>query len=238
MRYSILKALSVISAAVGTTFIAQNAHASVLPVSNPGFEDLTGSDPAYFSSGLLLDGHLTASSNPTNNSLIYVTANPIPSWTADTSAGGTMNPASTFITPESTDGQNVAYSSGSIIEQTLTFDILPSTHYILTVDVGHPNLPSVGFNYHVWLSSGGFVLGEDANSVSIPLNSWDTSTVTWDSPGDVPDGSHLTINLASNAGVAVFDHVQIFSGSLAPEPGLCAFLLAPLATLLTRRRGR
>lgn len=226
------------TAFVGATILALSAAVSTANgavLFNSGFEDLTGSNPSHFGAGLLLDGHASASSNPSSSAQIYVTADPAPQWSVDTSAGGTMNPTVAIMPPGPLDGQNVGYSNGAILAQVMSWDIEPSTTYSLTIGVGHTTLPGA-FAYHVWLSSGGFVLAEDANGTSIPTGTWGTSTVTWQSPGDVQPGSKLTINLASDDGVVFFDNVQLVGGSIAPEPAATSMLLLPALAALKRRR--
>lgn len=210
-----------------------SAQAAV--IQNAGFEALTGSDPSHFSGGVLIDGHATASANPLSSPNIYVTSDPAPSWNVDTQAGGTMNPTDALMPSGPLGGDYVGYSTGSILSQVMTWDIAPSTRYTLTLGVGHTTLAGP-FAYHVWFSSGGLVLADDNNSAAIPAGQWGMSTVTWDSPADVPAGSKLVVNLASDAGVVLFDSAQVSGGPIAPEPASATLLVAPMLAMIGRRR--
>jgi hypothetical protein len=167
--------------------------------------------------------------------LIYVTSDPAPSWNVYTQAGGTMNPTDAVMPPGPLGGETVGYSSGSILSQVMTWDIEPSTQYTLTIGVGHTTLAGP-FAYHAWFSSGGLVLAEDDNSVAIPAGEWGSSTVTWVSPGDVPAGSKLVVNLASDGGLVLFDSAQVSGGPIAPEPASATLLVAPMLAMFARRR--
>lgn len=182
-----------------------------------------------------MDGHSSASANPFSNASVYVTPDPAPSWSVSTFAGGTMNPTNAYMPPGPLGGQNVGYSSGAVLSQLVSMAIEPSTTYILSVGIGHPTTGT--FSYHIWLTSDGFTLAEDSNSVSVSNSSWGTSAISWISPGDIPSNSKLTVNLAGgDGGVALFDNVQLTAESLAPEPASCTVVLISTALAVLSRR--
>jgi hypothetical protein len=233
MRQHISRAYLVGAGSLILLGMVGSAQAAVMQ--NAGFEALTGSDPSHFSGGVLIDGHATASANPLGTPQIYVTSDPAPSWNVDTQAGGTMNPTDAVMPSGPLGGEYVGYSTGSILSQVMTWDIEPSTRYTLTIGVGHTTL-SGPFAYHIWFSSGGLVLADDNNSVAIPAGEWGMSTVTWDSPSDVPAGSKLVVNLASSNGLVLFDSAQVSGGPIAPEPASTTLLVAPVLAMFARRR--
>lgn len=234
MRQYISRAIYVGTASLALVMSAGIANGAL--VLNGGFEALTGSDPSHFSGGQLASGHSSMTLDGSPGPSTYLTSDPAPYWTITRPGAGTMNPSASLMPAGPLEGQNVGYSTGPFLSQNLSLDIAPSTRYILTVGVGRTTLAAGGFAYYTSLSSGGFVLVDDHNSVPIDQGAWGTSTLTWDSPGDVPDGSTLTINLASNGGTVLFDNVQFSAVSLAPEPTIFGVLVAPALVSVMRRR--
>src|SRR4051794_17309640 len=103
--------------AIAVSFCAVGAARGAL-MSNLGFEDLTGTDAAHFSSGQLIDGYMSAKTNPSSSAVVYVTPTPAPSWTADNTGSGTLNPTAAQMPSEAYEGKNVGYSTGSILGET------------------------------------------------------------------------------------------------------------------------
>ena len=110
---------------------------------------------------------------------------------------GTDYPGYGGIAPE---GDNVGISGNSEGEgglaQVLTETLASDTTYELTVEVG--NIPFYTWGgYKVQLLAGGTVLAEDDNSLTIAEDTFETSTVTFDSTGVAPAlvGEPLEIRL-------------------------------------------
>jgi hypothetical protein len=196
---------------------------------NSGFED--------FSQIPLADGELTSTANPGASPLVYVTVNPAPSWTVDTQAGGTMNPTNAYMPGEALGGQYVGWSSGALIYQVLSDDIQPSTQYTFTVNVGRPTVSSGAFAYRIIMESAGLVDVQDKNTQPIAVGTWGTATVTWESPAVVEPGHKLTINMAADEGVALFDDVAVSAGPVPfPEPTAALAMIVPGVMGMMRRR--
>ncbi len=133
-------------------------------------------------------------------------------------------PAYGGIAPE---GNNVGISGtggswgglGQVLNETLAAD----TEYTLTVLVGNtPTYAWVG--YRVELLAGGTVLAED-DTLTPAINTFETSTVTYDSTGVDPGllGQNLEIRLlaTSNGATRVevnFDNVQLIADPSFPRP--------------------
>ena len=151
------------------------AEAVPLPVVNPSFEALTGTDPTHFdASGHLLDEHYSAFNfafGPGFNS-----PDALPGWSGSGSAG-TFNPTAALFPGGVPDGQNTAWINvhGSL-NQTLAGKFQAGRRYRLTVDVGA--LSSVPFSGRalpqspgarvVSISGGEFLAGQ-AKEVSVRL---------------------------------------------------------------------
>ena len=222
------------AAALGMGSAGQGRAAVLL---DSGFESLTGSDPVHFAGGSLLDGHLSATANPDAVPGVYLTSDPAPGWVVDTQAGGTMNPTAAYMPGEALGGELVGWSSGALLYRTLADVIEPLTRYTFTVNIGRPTVSTGDFAYRIIMESGGLVRVEDVNSQAIGVGEWGTATVTWDSPAVVPAGARLTINLAADAGVALFDEIEVSAGPSIPEPAMMGLALLPLMMGM-RRRGR
>lgn len=208
--------------------MAHAARAAV--ILNSGFED--------FSEIPLADGQLTSTANPSANPNVYVTSNPAPGWTVDTQAGGTMNPTNAYMPGEALGGQYVGWSSGALIYQVLTDDIQPSTEYVLTVNIGRPTVSTDNFAYRLIMESQGLVDIQDMNTQPIAVGTWEPVTIVWDSPAVVEPGHKLTINMAADQGVALFDNVEVSGGPIPfiPEPAAAMTMLFPIAAGMMNRR--
>ena len=127
----------------------------------------------------------------------------IPLWTDGDGAAagaGTFNPtASRYpLSSGATNGDNVAFSNGPTISQTLSATYQPNTIYTLQVDVGDRNDTSFpGFD--VQLYSGGVLVGSASEThVSVPNGGFATATVSFaTSSGFVGNGSPVEILLNS-----------------------------------------
>jgi hypothetical protein len=233
MRNSLSRTL-VLGVTAITALAATGAHGAVLL--NSGFEALTGVEPTHFAGGKLIDGHASSTANPLASPLIYVTPDPAPLWVADTEAGGTMNPTEGFMPGGALEGEQTGWSSGALLYQTLADDIQPSTRYTFTINIGRPTVSATDFAYRIILNELGLVRAQDYNSVPVAVGEWEPVTLTWDSPAVVTPGSKLTVNFAADAGVVLFDDIEVSSGPSIPEPAMGMLALAHLAAGLIRRR--
>jgi hypothetical protein len=186
-----------------TVLLSGWALAGPIAITNPGFEDV-------------VQGVTLTMSNPSVGEWGY--ASP-PGWTGGAGPtppnAGVLKPiASISIPPE---GLNVAWGNGPTIGQILGATLLPSTGYVLTVEVGErTDRPSVG--YLVELLAGGVVLASDSGATGGP-GGWLTSTVYYASPFTPPTGA-LEIRLSQLGGWAagsqtLFDQVGL---EAVPEP--------------------
>ncbi len=149
----------------------------------------------------------------------------ITSW-ADGDGGGTQagtfNPtASRYpLTGGATDGDNIAFSNGPFISQTLAATYQPDTVYTLQVDVGDRN--DTGFpGFDVQLRAGGIAVGSaTAVDVSVPNGGFGTANVSFTaSPGFVSNGSPIEIYLDSDGGQTNFDNVRLDASPVTKQPG-------------------
>ncbi|MFZ9856693.1 MAG: LamG-like jellyroll fold domain-containing protein, partial [Limisphaerales bacterium] len=108
-----------------------------IPIQNPGFEDLTGSDPIHFGTdGRLLPLHYSAFPGNMIESLGFHANPAIPGWLG-THTGGTFHPSPDQIPRPSPDGHNVAWINGSgSIFQTLPQVVRGGPLNRLSADLG------------------------------------------------------------------------------------------------------
>lgn len=205
--------------------LSTSAFAGTLPIINAGFEDKILSDGQweYGVPGWEL-------LNPISGD--YGTWNPDNTGNIFYGYGG--------LAPE---GQNVAYTSEvetttdvfveGGMRQVLAATLAANTEYVLTVSVGNSYYYEWGGGYKVQLLAGGILLNEDDNSIAIATDTFEVSTVIWDSTGVAAGyiGLPLEIRLIAKAGNGEvdFDNVQ-----LVPEPATMA--LFGLGGLLLARR--
>ncbi len=187
------------------------AEAVPLPVVNPSFEALTGTDPAHFdASGHLLDEHYSAFNfafGPGFNS-----PDALPGWSGSESAG-TFNPTAALFPGGVPDGQNTAWINvhGSL-NQTLAGKFQAGRHYRLTVDVGA--LSSVPFSgYVIGLYANGQPVAVDNNSKVVVAGRFATATVDVTLPAGSPAvGASIEVRLGipgSTSGQTDFDNVRV-----------------------------
>ena len=134
-----------------------------IPIQNPGFEELTGSDPIHFGTdGRLLPLHYSAFPGNMIESLGFYANPAIPGWLG-THTGGTFHPSPDQIPRPSPDGHNVAWINGSgSIFQTLPQVVRGGRLYRLSADLG--DAVGVAFGgYAMALQGGDTPLGAIAN---------------------------------------------------------------------------
>jgi hypothetical protein len=227
------------AALVCLALASADLQAGVIPVLNPGFEDLTGppNSTHFDASGRLRDGHFTRDTvkgDPNE----FVTATPIPLWvTLPGSDSGTVNPTAAVF-PTVPEGQNAAYIGGGFgggtISQTLAATLTIGS-YTLQVDVGNPGGLSFA-GYDIQLLAGNTILAEDNNTLRPATTTFLTSTLTYTATAADPNlGRNLTIRLAAiTPGFATqtdFDNVRLDGPQAVPEPGSLALLGTAGATL-------
>lgn len=165
------------------------ALADPIPVINPGFEDLRGTDRAHFdANGRLLDGDYAWRNTPTAG---FATANPAPGWRV-TGDAGTYNPSSSMVLGN--EGRDVAFlqnpASGPSISQVLCQGLAPGRH-TLRADIGRPGDGAPFVGYRLRLLAGRTLLGEDVNSVLPPVGRMATATLVVDVPENHPQLGEL-----------------------------------------------
>jgi hypothetical protein len=229
--------------ALATALFTSVAHAALLDVTNPSFEQPS-----------IADGTFLTTAPPTG-------------WVnygyVDQFAGrdvGVLNPTGTVLYPNPVpNGSNVAVvflltggPTESGIQQTLTATLQAGMQYTLNVSVGNIAPDGGTFNftgfpgYRVDLLAGGQLVASDNNSLSPAEGEFLESTVSF-IVGDTHPllGQSLGIRLVSldgPTGIEVnFDHVRLDAVAV-PEPATSALTLAGLLTALAaiahRRHGR
>lgn len=183
-----------------------------LPVVNPSFEALTGTDPTFFdTSGKLLEGHYSTFATSQVSASGFYSANAVPGWTGV--SGGTSHPSTSVVPGGVTDGKQSAwiYLTG-YIAQVLPNRFQADTTYRLTVDVGAEK----GFTfpgYYIALYSEGQVVAADTNSVTVPAGTFATAELAVTLPANSPFiGKPIEIRLGipgSKADQTDFDNVRL-----------------------------
>jgi len=194
--------------------LSTSVFAGTLPIVNPGFEDEAHTDGDY---SFTVPGWELL--NPADGEM--GTWNPDADGAVFYGYGG-----------NAPDGLNVAFTSDdgilgleSGIKQVLADTLVADVQYTLTVSVGNSYYYAWGEGYKVQLLAGGILLNEDDNSVAIANDTFEVSTVTWDSTGTALGliGLPLEIRLIAKAGndEVDFDNVQL---TAVPEPATMALL--------------
>ncbi len=163
--------------------------ATLLTISNPGFDDVP-----------LLDGGASLS---------------IQGW-GGTGTYGTRNPLSTTFDVDYADG-NVAWINSGYVSQVLPYNLTAGHLYTLTVDVGYQQATScstcTSFGYMMELLEGGTLL--NAYSGTGTAGQWDKDVsltyLAYDS------GGPLEIRLGTSGKRTHFDNVRL-GNTAVPEP--------------------
>lgn len=242
---------------VGAFGIAQGVQASIIAVTNAGFEDTTGLNAInefHFGqpAGWTTYDPNSIIGNATGSNGIFL---------------GTLHPNGTdFFNTTAPEGDEVAILFGFSgtasagageygIEQTLGDSLQANTLYELSVEVG--NIGSgTGVNnqvfdlsgfpgYRVDLLAGGVVIASDNNSLTIPELEFSTSTVSFSTDaGHALLGQSLGIRLVNlNTQQALedievdFDDVQLEATSV-PEPSAIILFGAGILGLIVHSRRR
>ena len=187
-----------------------------IQISNPGFEGLTGSDPAHFASnGTLLPGHSTLLPVFPQGPTTFATSDPIPLWVVS-GLGGTLVPATGTLTGGVPEGKSCAYlDSNGALTQGLGATVQGGTLYRLQVDIGAPAGTS-GLQYTFALTAGNDVIARQTGVAT----AGEMATITL--PVLVKSGSSLVGepigvilgNLSSHSGSVFFDNVRLSQDSV------------------------
>lgn len=211
MRRSLLS-LGVVALLSG---VAGQAGAIPIPVTNPGFE-----------SQVLTDGAFTQVA-PTG-------------WAQSGGGVGAYNPTTAQFPGGVPEGQNIAYSSGGSLSETLSNVLAANTTYTLTVWVG--DRQDTAFpGYHVQLLAGSTTLSECATCVTPQNGSFALVTLTYTAGASDPHlGQPLGIVLDSDGLQTGWDDVQL---NAVPEPSTLFLLGSGLGAMgvarwCRRRRSR
>ena len=167
-------------------------------------------------------------------------------WTFAGGSQGFFNPSlgETFSpgfgygpSPVLPNGNQVAYSNGGTISQTLSATLQTNTVYTLGVHVGRrQTVPFAGYN--IQLYAGSNLLA--SNSSVIPAaGTFAPVTVSYTSGISVTPGQALEIRLTSNGVQTNFDNITLDAASI-PEPsailGLLGFGLLGIASKLRQKQ--
>jgi hypothetical protein len=172
---------------------------------------------------------------------------PVEGWTFAGGPQGFFNPSlgETFSpgfgygpSPVLPDGNQVAYSNGGTISQTLTATLQANTKYTLGAYVGRREIVAFA-GYNIELLAGNTVLASN-NSVTPAPGSFEY--VTFDYTSGISDpllGQALQIRLTSNGVQTNFDNITLDAASI-PEPsailGLLGFGLLGIASKLRQKQ--
>jgi hypothetical protein len=244
---------------------AAAAYAEVIPVTNPGFEDISGESPyneftfGPFSGWSLYDpGNIT-------------TGGAGPGFYIGTLTPQQPNPVTqpgvyTFFPAGAPEGQRVGiafnYANTATgpygLQQTLAATLTPHTTFTLQVDVGNiasgTAVDGTFFNlsgfpgYRVDLLAGGQVIASNLNLVSIAEGQFATVTVqlnvgaTHDQLGQQLGIRLVNLNAVDPAAPSAdrevdFDHVRL-TATAVPEPGVAGAVALIACGWCSRRRRR
>ena len=154
------------------------------------------------------------------------------------SLGETFSPGFGYgASPTLPNGNQVAYSNGGTISQTLTATLQANTKYTLGVYVGRrQNVAFAGYN--IELLAGTTVLASN-NSITPAAGTFGYVTVDYTSGVSVTPGQALGIRLTSNGVQTNFDNITLDAASI-PEPsailGLLGFGLLGIASKLRQKQ--
>ncbi len=216
-----------------------SASAALIPLNNPGFEALMGTDTAHFQTdgitpGQLLEGHFSATLDLGPNT--FITTTPIPGWQGN-AYGGTLNPTTTMFPGEAAEGQHVGgiFGLGYNYSQQTTFALQPGT-YTFTVAYGNPldQTPSG----RIWITAGAnFLVDSGIGGLVEPAEgTWEERSIQVVIPGSHPYlGSLVGVGIANSAGYALFDDARL-EFTPVPEPGMLALGVSGIGCILLIRR--
>ena len=162
--------------------------------------------------------------------MFTLTPNTAVGWLHDAGAGVWNPSAAQAYSGNAPEGQNVAYSNGASLSQTLLTLFAANTTYTLTAQVGHRGDAAFP-GYRVQLLEDAVVLAECVTCVTPSANSFSLSTVTFTSGPSVPTAL-LGIRLVSSDTQTDFDDIKLdASPAPVPEPGTLFLIGAGLAGL-------
>ncbi len=207
------------------------AGAVPLPVVNPGFEALTGTDPSHFGpDGRLLENHFTMTEDydppsPLPVLAALIASDAIPGWKVSGRYAGTFHPQPTHFLGGVPEGQNTAYlgipEAGQVvsISQVLWHVLVPGT-YTLQVDAGLAAFAE-SMTFQIELRAGPDFIISTGGRQTQPSAGFFTVSNSVTIPDNHPRlGARLIIRLSTFhdgfSGQAHFDNVR-----LSGPPGPC-----------------
>lgn len=189
---------------IGLILSAANvAEAGLIPIVNAGFEE-----------SALGDGDFTDGVD-------------VPGWRLDAGRGGAFNPTAVEYPGEAPEGQNIGWSAGGTLSQTLITVLQPGV-YTLKFDVGNSFLiPFPG--YIVDLYVGRTILARDDSTLHPADGTFLTSTIQYTATAsDLNLGQSLSIRFISVGSETDFDNFRLdfepAATGAVPEPASVATL--------------
>ena len=182
-----------------------------IPIANPGFEALRGTDSSHFGGdGTLLIGHSSLLPAFPQSATTYATLDPIPQWNVS-GIGGTLIPGAGALNPGVTEGKSCSYlDANGALTQGLSTKVEGGNIYRLQVDIGAPAGTS-GLQYTFALTAGNEVIARQTGVASIG----EMATITLpvlikaDSPLIGASLGVILGNLSSHSGSVLFDNVRL-----------------------------
>jgi len=139
----------------------------------------------------------------------------VPGWTnvGGTASFGVFYPTVAGWQYTAPSGNQVFYTNGTTVQQTLATTLQAGQTYTLRVDVVHR--PIYGGNpYFIQLLAGATPIATDNNTLSPPVGAFLTSVLVYSSPaGDPRAGQPLAIRLGGDL-QANFDNVRLNAGAV------------------------
>jgi hypothetical protein len=228
MSFAGINKLGLFKIAIASSFLVivpqGQVRAASIFIANNSFENPSVTNPSGSMSATGLVGDWTFAGGPQGF--------------FDPSQGETFNPGFGYgSSPVLPDGNQVAYSNGGTISQTLTATLQTNTKYTLGVHVGRrENVAFAGYN--IELLAGNTVLVSN-NSVTPDPGSFEYVTFDYTSGISVTPGQALQIRLTSNGVQTNFDNITLDAASI-PEPsailGLLGFGLLGIASKLRQKQ--
>ena len=233
MSFAGINKLGLFKIAIASSFLVivpqGQVRAASIFIANNSFENrvISNTTGVIGSSGTVVLGGWTFDSGVNNGGF----ANP--------TIGQTNLPGSWYgPSPTLPNGNQIAWSNGGTISQTLSATLQANTRYTLGAYVGRRVSNAAFAGYNIELLAGNTVLASN-NSVTPAAGSFGYVTVDYTSGISVTPGQALQIRLTSNGVQTNFDNITLDAASI-PEPsailGLLGFGLLGIASKLRQKQ--